>query len=103
MFRAIILPFFRNTKLCVTACGIMLRRCCRPPATSSVHYTTFPSLFVIDRRITYENRKYHSGWMCTGVTSGLAGVKLSESLRMYGSFRASTVSIIMVGALYHKL
>ena len=34
MFRAIILPIFRSTRLCVTACGIMHPRCCRPPATS---------------------------------------------------------------------
>ena len=39
MFRAIILPIFRSTRLCVTVCGIMHRRCCRPP-TSSAHYTT---------------------------------------------------------------
>ena len=32
MFRAIILPIFRSTRLCVTACGW--------PATSWVHYTT---------------------------------------------------------------
>ena len=32
MFRAIILPNFRSTRLCVTACGIMHPRCCRPPA-----------------------------------------------------------------------
>ena len=30
MFRAIILPTFKNTRLCVTACGIMYPRCCRP-------------------------------------------------------------------------
>ena len=43
MFWAIILPIFRSTRLCVTACGIMHRRCCRlvyQPATSWVHYTT---------------------------------------------------------------
>ena len=57
---------------------------------------TPPSLFGIDRRIAYVNGKYHSGWMCTGVTSGLAGVKLSGSLRMYGSFRVNTVNTIMV-------
>ena len=45
---------------------------------------THPSLFGIDRRIAYANRKYHSGWMCAGVTSGFAGVKLSGSLRIYG-------------------
>jgi len=29
MFRAIILPIFRSTRLCVTACAIMHPRCCR--------------------------------------------------------------------------
>ena len=65
MFRAMIPPIFRSTRLCVTACGIMHTRCCRRvaptmlpagnleaeeltfpplpghrPATSWVHYTT---------------------------------------------------------------
>ena len=39
MFWAIILPVCMNTRLCVTACGIVHPRCCRP-ATSWVHYTT---------------------------------------------------------------
>ena len=30
MFRAIILPNFSSTRLCITACGIMHPRCCRP-------------------------------------------------------------------------
>jgi len=30
MFREIILPIFRRTRLCVTAFGIMHPRCCRP-------------------------------------------------------------------------
>jgi hypothetical protein len=57
---------------------------------------TPPSLLGIDRRISYANRKYHLGWMCTGFTSGFAGVKLSGSLRMYGSFRVNTVSAIIM-------
>jgi len=40
MFREIILPIFRSTRLCVTACGIMHPRRFRRPATSWVHYTT---------------------------------------------------------------
>ena len=53
MFRAMITPIFKSTRLCVTACGLMQPRCCRPvvwsgvpllpnyrQATSSVHYTT---------------------------------------------------------------
>ena len=39
MFRAIILPIFRSTRLCFTACGKMHPWCCRP-ATSWVHYAT---------------------------------------------------------------
>jgi hypothetical protein len=57
---------------------------------------TPPSLLGIDRRIAYAKRKYHSGWMWTGVTIGLAGVKLSGSLRRYGSFRVNIVSSMMV-------
>jgi hypothetical protein len=33
--------------------------------------------------------------MYTGVTEGFAGVKLSGSLRMYGSFRVKMVRAIM--------
>ena len=36
MFRAIILPIFRSTRLCVKACGIMHPRCCRPVAGNIV-------------------------------------------------------------------
>jgi len=36
MFGAIILPIFKNTRLCVTACGIMHWRCCRPLAGNIV-------------------------------------------------------------------
>lgn len=43
-----------------------------------------PSLLGIDRKIAYANKKYHSGWMWTGVTIALAGIKLSGSLRKYG-------------------
>ena len=35
-FRAIILPIFTNTKLCVTACGIMHPLQCRPVASNIV-------------------------------------------------------------------
>ena len=34
MFREIILTIFRSTRLCVTVCGIMHRRFCRPPASN---------------------------------------------------------------------
>ena len=57
---------------------------------------TSPSIFRIDRRIAYANRKCHSGWICTGVTCGFAGVKLSGSLKMLGSFRVNTVGIIFL-------
>ena len=36
MFRAVILPIFRSTRLCVTVCGIMHPRCCRPKAGNLV-------------------------------------------------------------------
>ena len=36
MFREIILPIFRSTRLCVTVCDIMHPRCCRPSAGNIV-------------------------------------------------------------------
>lgn len=53
---------------------------------------TPPSLFGIERRMAYANRKYHSGLMCGGVTRGFAGVKLSGSPRRLGEKRAKQVS-----------
>ena len=56
--------------------------------------TTPPSLFGIDRRMAYANRKYHSGWMCTGVTNGLAGLKFSGSPRRFGLRRVRVMSVV---------
>jgi len=55
---------------------------------------TSPSLFGINRRIVYADRKYRFCWICTVVTKGFVGVKLSESLKKYDSFRVNTVSIM---------
>ena len=46
--------------------------------------TTPPNLFGIDRRIAYAIRKYHSGWIWTGVTKELAGIKFSGSPKSQG-------------------
>lgn len=45
---------------------------------------TPPNFLGIDRKIAYANKKYHSGWICSGVTNGLAKIKLSESPKIYG-------------------
>lgn len=42
---------------------------------------TPPNLLGMERRIAYAKRKYHSGWMWTGVTSGFAGIKFSASIK----------------------
>jgi len=65
-------------------------------AVDTTKAITPPNLFGIDRRIAHANRKHHSGWMCTGVTEGFVGVKLSGSLKRYGSFRVSIVRAIIV-------
>jgi len=46
--------------------------------------STPPSFEGIDRRITYANRKYHSGWICSGATIGFAGEKFSTSPNIFG-------------------
>ena len=45
---------------------------------------TPPSLLGMDRKIAYAQRKYHSGLIWVGVTSGLAGMKFSGSPRKLG-------------------
>lgn len=45
---------------------------------------TPPSLLGILRKIAYANKKYHSGWMWTGVLRGLAGIKFSGSVDTKG-------------------
>lgn len=47
--------------------------------------TTPPSLFGIERKIAYIHKKYHSGLMWIGVTSGFAIRKFSGSVNMFGS------------------
>jgi len=45
---------------------------------------TPPSLFGIERKIAYTHKKYHSGLMWIGVTSGLANKKFSGSVMRFG-------------------
>ena len=54
-------------------------------ATSAI---TPPSFFGMDRRMAYANKKYHSGWIWGGVTSGLAGIKFSGSFSAPGKSKA---------------
>lgn len=56
---------------------------------------TPPNLLGIDRKIAYANKKYHSGWMCGGVTRGLAGMKFSGSDRRYGKIKTKVVKIVI--------
>lgn len=69
--------------------------------------STPPSLFGIERRMAYAKRKYHSGLMCGGVTSGFAGVKFSGSPSRLGENRAkrsrrSTRRVMPSRSLYEK-
>lgn len=57
-------------------------------STEAARASTPPSLLGIERRIAYANRKYHSGLIWGGVTSGLAGVKFSGSPKRLGENRA---------------
>lgn len=60
--------------------------------TEAARASTPPSLFGIERRIAYANRKYHSGLICGGVVRGFAGVKFSGSPRRLGENSARVVS-----------
>ena len=45
---------------------------------------TPPNLFVIERKIVYAKRKYHSGWICNSVIIGFAKIKFSGSRIVMG-------------------
>lgn len=66
--------------------------------TEAARARTPPSLFGMDRRMAYANRKYHSGLMCGGVARGLAGVKFSGSPRRFGENRARAMNGISISA-----
>lgn len=59
-----------------------------------------PAVFLgRDRRIAYEGRKYHSGWICTGVCIEFAGTLLIESPKIYGKKKEIIIdknNIIMI-------
>lgn len=54
-------------------------------AIEKTRASTPPNLFGIDRRIAYANKKYHSGWIWTGVTRGFAAIKFSGSPKSQGT------------------
>jgi hypothetical protein len=49
--------------------------------------STPPNLLGIDRRIAYTHKKYHSGLIWIGVTSGFASKKFSGSVSILGANR----------------
>lgn len=51
---------------------------------AKIRAITPPNFLGMDRKMAYANRKYHSGWIWTGVLKGLAGLKLSGSPKLYG-------------------
>jgi len=57
---------------------------------------TPPSFEGIERKITYANRKYHSGWIWRGATRGLAGLKFSTSPRILGIFEIINIIMIII-------
>ena len=54
--------------------------------------TTPPNLLGIDRKMAYAIKKYHSGWIWTGVTRGLAGIKFSGSPKVHGKKKQITIN-----------
>ena len=58
--------------------------------------TTPPNLLGIDRKIAYAIKKYHSGWIWTGVTRGLAGIKFSGSPKVQGKKKQININNIII-------
>jgi len=58
-----------------------------------INAITPPSLFGIERKMAYANRKYHSGWMWIGVFNGFAGLKFSGSPIENGKISLKVIKI----------
>lgn len=56
--------------------------------------STPPSLLGIERKMAYTHRKYHSGLMWIGVTSGLARRKFSGSVIKFGVNRTIVINSV---------
>lgn len=82
----------RGRKVIVRCLDLWSRGLKNSTSTDAARANTPPSLLGIERKIAYANRKYHSGLMCGGVTSGFAGVKFSGSPSRLGENRANVVS-----------
>ncbi len=63
--------------------------------------TTPPSFLGMERSIAYANKKYHSGWICTGVTRGFAGLKFSGSFRRLGD--RSTIDLSKMNSIMNPV
>ena len=84
MFREIILPIFRGTRLCVTVCGIMHRRCCRPTAGNIVGARSDSTWVVkVNRRKT--NRRQRDPTVCVCVYYVCIYVGESKIIRNVGA------------------
>ena len=57
---------------------------------------TPPNLLGIERKIAYAIKKYHSGWICTGVTKGLAGIKFSGSPSVQGKKKQIIINKVII-------
>jgi len=57
---------------------------------------TPPSLFGMDRKIAYANKKYHSGWIWIGVFRGLAGLKFSGSPILNGMIKEIHINKLII-------
>ena len=100
MFREIILLIFRSTRLCVTVCGIMHPRCCRPVAS-------FFGLFSsqnIELRIFFNNSQYQQPRDTSGVDSeqsyAVSWYPHSRSLTLEGLHFVAPLSIYLMALFW---
>jgi hypothetical protein len=61
--------------------------------TAASKAITPPSLLGTARKIAYANKKYHSGWICLGVTKIFAGMKFSASIKTYPNMHENKIKV----------
>lgn len=80
-----VMPFRIGSLAHLTDQRPLLKQGTTTTSTAATSPITPPSLLGIARRTVYANKKYHSGTIWGGVTSGSAGLKLSTSPSSQGA------------------
>ena len=96
MFRAIISPILRSTRLYVTACGIMHHRCCRP-----VTWMRLVVYIIINYLLGWLDNNFTTLFVAIFANTWLCISQYKAKWLRYVTFKASLASCIIIRLMKH--